>query len=271
MNSKKYLTTGEFAKLCHTTKHTLFHYCDIGLFPPAYIDENGYRYYHVLQYDYFLTITQLQTSGMSLSAIKDYLQERSPQRMVALCQQQEQRLRQQIAELKCVKARISSQKKSILQVLNCTEDYFLEQQRAQHLRCSDTVFHADDYAMTTAIGDLIYAVSGRTSANTLGMLCPLPDPLQPEDPPFQFYVYGDVSKQEDFHIKPAGTFLTTYHRGPYETLRSSYRQFVSYAAEHQFSLDAWIYTETILGDWAVQQPQDYILKISAKLQDEQEK
>lgn len=271
MNSKTYLTTGEFAKLCHTTKHTLFHYCDIGLFPPAYTDENGYRYYHVLQYDYFLTITQMQTSGMSLSDIKDYLQERSPQRMVELCQQQEQQLRKQITELKRLKMRISHQKKSILHALNCTEEYFLEQQQEQHLLCSDTISPMDDYTMATAIGDLIYAVNGSTSANTLGMLCPLPDSLRSEDPPFRFYVYAGSSKQGNSHIKQAGTYLTSYHRGSYETLNNTYQLFVAYAKAHHLSLDGWLYTETIVGDWAVQQPQDYILQVSAKVQEAQEK
>ncbi|MCY8196596.1 MerR family DNA-binding transcriptional regulator, partial [Bacillus spizizenii] len=39
---KKYFTTGEFAKLCHVKKQTLFHYDDIGLFSPEIKNENGY-------------------------------------------------------------------------------------------------------------------------------------------------------------------------------------------------------------------------------------
>lgn len=267
MKHKIYLTTGEFAKLCHTTKHTLFHYDDIGLFTPAYIDENGYRYYHVLQYDSFLTIAQLQTGGMSLSAIKGYMQERSPQRMAELCQQQEQQLSRQIEELKRIKTRISTQKNNILHVLRCTEEYFFEQQEKQYLLCSDTVSPADDYTMTAAIGDLIYTSDGRTSANTLGMLCPLPDTLRSEDYPFRFYVYGTASKQRKAHIKPEGTYLATYHHGTYETLYTTYARVVSYAKEQLLPLDNWLYVETIIGDWAVQQPQDYIIKVSIKVQE----
>ena len=39
-----YMTTGEFAKLMKISKHTLFHYDDIGLFCPEILGENGYRY-----------------------------------------------------------------------------------------------------------------------------------------------------------------------------------------------------------------------------------
>ena len=45
MERKDYLTTGELTQLMGITKHTLFHYDDIGLFQPKYINEKGYRFY----------------------------------------------------------------------------------------------------------------------------------------------------------------------------------------------------------------------------------
>ncbi|MEG2989678.1 MAG: MerR family DNA-binding transcriptional regulator, partial [Oscillospiraceae bacterium] len=42
-------TTGQFAKLHHINKRTLHYYDAIGLFSPACIGENGYRYYTYLQ------------------------------------------------------------------------------------------------------------------------------------------------------------------------------------------------------------------------------
>lgn len=35
----RYLSTGEFAKLCNIKKHTLFHYDDIGLLKPEAFDD----------------------------------------------------------------------------------------------------------------------------------------------------------------------------------------------------------------------------------------
>lgn len=267
-NNKMYLTTGEFARLCHTTKHTLFHYCDINLFSPVYTDENGYRYYHVLQYDTFLTITQLRTIGMSLSEIKRYMTERTPQRMVELYNQQEQSISKQISELKQIKERISTQKKNILHVLTCSEEYFLEKQRKCWLFCSDTVLPTDEYMMTSVIGNLIYSVNGKISSNTMGMICKLNDAVHLENYPFRFYVYTNFLKRENCRIKPEGIYLSTYHRGEYETLGLSYRNLVFYAKEHHIEMDDWIYAETIIGDWAVCQPQDYIVKVSVKVKED---
>lgn len=264
--NKMYLTTGEFAKLCHTTKHTLFHYCDIGLFSPVYTDENGYRYYHVLQYDTFLTITQLRTIGMSLSQIKSYMTERSPQRMVQLYSEQERSISEQIAQLQQIKERIGSQKENITQMLNCKTEYFAESQSKCWILCSDVLSPTDDYTMTTAIGDLIYAANGNTTSNTLGMICSLKDAVEMENCPCRFYVGTTLSKQENCLAKPAGNYLTTYHRGEYETLQYTYQNLVSYANSRQIKLGEWIYAETIIGDWAVCSPQDYVIKVSAKIE-----
>lgn len=266
-NNKLYLTTGEFAKLCHTSKHTLFHYCDIDLFLPIYIDENGYRYYHVLQYDSFLTITQLRTIGMSLAEIKSYMTERSPQRMVELYTQQEELISKQISKLNKIKEKMKNQKSNILQALNCEEEYFLEKQNKCYLLCSDTILQNDDYTMTSAIGDLIYSLNGKTSSNILGMICNLNDAINLDNYPCRFYAYKASSKKENCIIKSAGTYLSTYHRGEYETLGRSYKGLVSYANEYKLELEDLIYSETIIGDWAVCQPQDYIIKVSVKVKE----
>ena len=42
-------TTGAFAKYFGIKKDTLFYYDEIGLFSPAFIGENGYRYYTASQ------------------------------------------------------------------------------------------------------------------------------------------------------------------------------------------------------------------------------
>ena len=72
-----YMTTGEFAKLMKISKHTLFHYDDIGLFCPEILGENGYRYYSIYQMETLDTILLLKKSGMSLQEIKDFLEHTS--------------------------------------------------------------------------------------------------------------------------------------------------------------------------------------------------
>ena len=48
--SETYFTIGEFASLFKLSKQTLFYYERNNILRPAYIDENGYRYYSLEQY-----------------------------------------------------------------------------------------------------------------------------------------------------------------------------------------------------------------------------
>ena len=50
------LTTGELAKIMGITKETLFHYDEIGLFRPAIVLPNRYRYYEITQTELLNTI-----------------------------------------------------------------------------------------------------------------------------------------------------------------------------------------------------------------------
>ncbi len=266
MMQKIYLTTGEFAKLCHTTKHTLFHYCDIGLFSPAYTDENGYRYYHVLQYDTFMTIANLRTVGMSLEEIREYLQERSPEHMVALYEKQEKRIAEQLRQLRQIKSAIRSQKEKLQQVLECTEEFFLESQPRECLHCSQWITRRDDYAMTAAVGDLAAAKDREKTTPTAGMLCKLSEGLCEENYPICFYITEDTEENAD-HQKQAGTYLCTFHYGDYESLAQTFRKLADYAKKENLELDDWVYAQTIVGDWAALEPQQYIVKLCVRVKD----
>ncbi|WP_172135048.1 MerR family transcriptional regulator [Adlercreutzia sp. ZJ473] len=65
------MKSGEFAKLCDTSKDTLIHYDQIGLVKPSSKKANGYRDYTMDDYGVFVTIRALVDAGMSLAEIKE--------------------------------------------------------------------------------------------------------------------------------------------------------------------------------------------------------
>lgn len=71
MKHKSNLTTAEFAKLCRTTKDTLFLYDRKGILKPAQTGENGYRYYSPYQVFDFDTIHMFKQTGSSLKEIQE--------------------------------------------------------------------------------------------------------------------------------------------------------------------------------------------------------
>lgn len=73
MEQRMYMTTGELAKLMGITKETLFHYDEIGLFRPAVVMKNGYRYYEVSQMELLDAILLLKELRMPLKEIQELL------------------------------------------------------------------------------------------------------------------------------------------------------------------------------------------------------
>ena len=69
----RFLKSGEFAKLCCTTKNTLIHYDQMGLLKPARVAESGYRLYLASQRYRFLSVRALADSGMPLQEVRRML------------------------------------------------------------------------------------------------------------------------------------------------------------------------------------------------------
>mgnify|MGYP001777343555 FL=1 len=99
MSQKKMLTTGAFARLCKTTKETLFHYDREGILKPRYISANGYRYYGVNQYWDFNIITTLKDIGCSLQEIRQYFQDCDHESARSFLEEKRLSLEEKIARL----------------------------------------------------------------------------------------------------------------------------------------------------------------------------
>ncbi len=69
-SSEYFISTGEFAKLCNTTRDTLRHYHEIGLIIPQKNEENGYYYYSLAQVTSFYFISLFRQLDTPLPKIK---------------------------------------------------------------------------------------------------------------------------------------------------------------------------------------------------------
>lgn len=74
---EKLLSISQFAKILGTTRRTLIFYDQKGIFKPAKTADNGYRYYSYKQAYQLGFIFSLRDLGLSVSEIKDYLNDDS--------------------------------------------------------------------------------------------------------------------------------------------------------------------------------------------------
>lgn len=114
-----YMTTGEFAKLMKISKHTLFHYDEIGLFCPEALGENGYRYYSIYQMETLDTILQLKKTGMSLQEIKAFLEKRSADNFIKTFEIKQREIDREIRRLQSMKEWMTQRKNKIQYAQNC--------------------------------------------------------------------------------------------------------------------------------------------------------
>mgnify|MGYP001313584996 FL=1 len=92
MNKEDFLTTSEFAKVCGVTKHTLFHYDDLGVLKPAMIDDKGYCFYAIKQLSTFDIIKVLKEMNISLKNIKIYLENQNTDAFMQILQERSMQL-----------------------------------------------------------------------------------------------------------------------------------------------------------------------------------
>ncbi len=115
---EKRYTTGEFANYFGIKKDTLFYYDRIGLFRPAGVEDNGYRYYTSSQVDMFWTLLSLREIGLSVKTLQEYFREPSPERLKELAAEQIQKIDAEMKKLRKIKGLLTDISQGIKEAVN---------------------------------------------------------------------------------------------------------------------------------------------------------
>ncbi len=267
---QKIYQINEFAALCGVTKHTLYHYDDIGLLKPCLIHENGYRYYSIEQVYKFQIISILKKAGTPLKEIKTYLKHQSPDIFLDVLNNKLLDLEKEAMEINRMCGLLSDTIEVIkqsanieigkIQISHCEEEYLI----ATPIESSSAV-SADEKEMLKSISKHIqYCAENSLSSNLhIGEIV-----LQKNIEAGIFtesYYYNRIKhKAHDKHlfIKPAGLYATLFHRGSYESLYTAYQNVVSSIEELDYSICGNIYEEDVINYFSEQNPERFILKIS---------
>lgn len=269
MKKEQLLTIGEFAKIEGVTKHTLFHYDKIGLFCPEAKGNNGYRYYTLAQLDVFDVIITLRELDMPLSQIKAYLDERTPESLVRLFEDELRIITREMQQLRRMKEWVEK-KKNLIQAAVEVDIESISLIEQPEVYCVVKELHAEDektWAME--IGELLKKCDKAGVRGIYGVgYCQKLSEVQKGNIDTYTASYVMTEKKPPkgcaYIVHPAGTYLVGYHKGRWQTIGEAYERMLQYARENGIALEGVCYEDYILDGLTQKSEEEYVTQISCR-------
>lgn len=269
-----HFTTGEFARLCGVSKHTLFHYDEMGIFSPSGRRENGYRYYTLAQLEVFNVIATLKELGMPLRDIKAYLDRRSPGELVALLEREEAQLDEKIGALRRMRGLIHRKAALTREALDTDLDAIVlrEEEEARYVLTPLPPLTSNrDTAMAISQHVLFREKHEIYSPYSIGAMIGLEEARAGAFETGYSHFYTRVERAPKgvlLFTRPAGRYLSACHVGGYESVGEAYGRLIDYARAHGMDLQGPFFEDTLLDELSMEGYDNYVLQISILTQTE---
>ncbi|WP_458126752.1 MerR family transcriptional regulator [Paenibacillus sp. Z3-2] len=268
-NHAQHFSTSEFAKICGVTKHTLFHYDEIGLLKPDFINAKGYRYYGVQQ-TYVLDVIQvLKKAGSSLQEIKSFIEDQNTPMLIELFEQKWKELELEQQRIKRMQKLLSGAIEMTKQatdashegpkIEHCELEYFIAVQLEQgdgdkefSRKFTEYRSHCDEQMIDYEFPVWTILRQERFEAGEY-----YPDY-------FCNKIKAPISG-EMILIKPRGMYAVMNHRGSYESMPKTYSMMKEYIEREGLQVCGNVYALDLLSYFAESNPEEYIIKIYAEV------
>ncbi|MFK9091067.1 MerR family transcriptional regulator [Bacillus salipaludis] len=268
MNKKnmKYLTTGEFAKLCKVNKQTLFYYDQIGLLSPVFKNEKGYRFYSIHQIELFFVIDLLKDLGMSLSDIQQYTQNKSPESFLTLMYQKKEEIAKKRQEIQ-MKEKLIETKITLMEEASRLDFHqiTLEHLPEATLYLSRNIENINDEEFVEVISEFIGELNELQldTGYPIGGITKREQVLKGEFSKYSYLYIEQLHPKEGYPYFQAvkGDFLIGYHIGDDKTIHNTYKRFFSEMERLDLVLGDFVFEEYIYDTVVKNQKEHYVTKI----------
>jgi DNA-binding transcriptional MerR regulator len=268
MNKKsgKYLTTGEFAKLCKVNKQTLFFYDQIGLLSPMMKNEKGYRFYSIRQIELFFVIDLLKDLGMSLNDIQQYIQNKSPESFLSLMYQKKEEIVKKRQEIE-MKERIIEANIALMEKASHLDFHqvTLEQLPETTLYLSRNIENISEKEFVEVVSDFIneLSVSHLDTGYPIGVITKREHILKEEFTNYSYLYIEQPNPKEGYpYFKSVkGDFLSGYHIGDDKTIHNTYKRLLSEMNRLNLALGEYVFEEYVYDSVVMNHKEQYVTKI----------
>ena len=263
----KTFTTGEFAKRFGIKKDTLFYYDKIGLFQPAGINENGYRYYTVPQLDIFWMLQSLKELNFPLKTLEHYLKAPSPEELISLSKEQMERVSEEMKKLEQINWLLGNMvaytEEAIKAPLN--ELIFVEQKQ-------ESVLYSEPFPYVDDFTDKEWFDFTDSFLKKIGIKGPAFVGSVINENDLRNNVFGKIDRlflrreSSSSKIKPSGLYAVIYHKGPYPSAQQAYEPLLHQLKDKGYRICGDAYEEYLLDKLTVLDTTDFMIKISIPVQ-----
>ena len=257
-------TIGQFAALHEINKKTLMWYDEIGLLKPIYIKENGYRYYSYQQSAELETILMLRELDVSLSDIKQFMENRTIDNFEGLLQEKISELNNTISHLKSVQKILINHQKDMetLRSLDI-DDISITEKKSNYLVAVDIEKDGQvEKEIEKVIGKTKKYQLRRLHDASYGSMIPVENLYQGKfDEYSALYIEMPypISKK-GLHLQPSGTYIRAFCKGQWNRLPEVYEKILDYADKKNLVLYGCAY-ETGINELVIDDIDEYITKI----------
>ena len=272
--NKGILTTGQFAKLCETTKETIMHYRRIGILMPISISETGYCYYSPFQFYDYMCIKTLQSTGSPLNEIKEY-QQLDYHTYLDLLKEKQLSYKKYFEEEFPIIKKTYKALKNELSILSTLKDKgigtpFLEEQAEEYMYESLCEWDSATYGWITALKKHIKLREQNKLSDDMIIFSAFnyEDFFNANNRNF-YYCSRLKKKPEDdipYRKKPEGTYLSIYSNWPWEMLKMVFDTLIDHTNQHLLCITGDFYVAQTMGKISSTKFSNAFAKISVLVQ-----
>ncbi|MEK4851964.1 MerR family transcriptional regulator [Paenibacillus sp. FSL H7-0756] len=264
------MSISAFSKLSRVPRKTLIFYDQIGLFKPAFVADNGYRYYIRTQLDTIGVIYLFKELGMSLEDIREYLEHRSPASTLELLRKQEEIVQLQIAKLTQARQMILQRAGNIEHTLNTDTSRMsvIHQARKPILRSRRV--HDSRRELNEELWDdyqeRLHKENAPAGYPGGAIICK--EDLLRRDGDIISYMYSYMTTQHhEQEYMPEGYYLVSYTRADYEDTEKIYPQIFDYIEQNHYVIKGDAYEEFLLDEIVMKHPEDYLVRVMVHIEE----
>lgn len=264
-------TIGQFAALHEINKKTLMWYDEVGLFHPAVIGENGYRYYTYHQSPALETILMLRELNVSIHEIQTFVENRSAENLKTLLEEKISELDRNIFHLKAIRKSLVHQKDEMSLLLNMDiSEISVIEKEMQYLVAVPTAKQISfEKEVEMIVSEAKKNQLQHLHNNSYGSMISVDSLYRGEfdDYAALFMKIRNPVTQKGLHIQPEGKYLLAFCKGSWDKLPNRYKELLQYAKEHNLVLTGCAY-EMGINEIVINSMDDYITQIEIQIKTE---